>query len=163
MARLKLLLDTNVVIDYLDMRDPHYEKSRLLMLAGYVGEFELWITAPQVTDLIYVLTEGGKKSLVPEVLERLRKLRAFINVFATSGNEVDRMLAEAWDDPEDSLLFEAALSMRADAIITRNQKDFESSLVKVLDCNRFFDWVKESCGIDYGEVAIGQAAEALTM
>lgn len=154
MARAKLLLDTNVVIDYLDEREPFFEKARLLMLAGYVGEFDLWITATQITDLIYVLTEGGKKSLVPGVLERLRGLRTFVNVFAAGGSEVDRMLAEAWSDPEDSLLFEAALSMRADAIITRNQGDFESALVKVLSCEESFDWVRESFGVDYAEVAV---------
>ena len=58
MARMKLLLDTNVVIDYLHEREPYYEKARLLMTAGRVGEFSLWITSSQVTDLIYILSEG---------------------------------------------------------------------------------------------------------
>ena len=56
MARMKLLLDTNVVIDYLHEREPYYEKARLLMTAGRVGEFSLWITSSQVTDLIYILS-----------------------------------------------------------------------------------------------------------
>lgn len=47
MRKLKLLLDTNVVIDYLDVREPYYDKARLPMTAGYVGELELWITASQ--------------------------------------------------------------------------------------------------------------------
>lgn len=51
MDRLKLLLDTNVIIDYLHEREPHYRKTRLLMTAGRVGEFDLWITSSQVTDL----------------------------------------------------------------------------------------------------------------
>ena len=45
------------------------------------------------------------------------------------------MLAASWKDPEDSLIFESALEMRADAIVTRNQKDFESSVIKVVDCD----------------------------
>ena len=32
MAQSKLLLDTNVVIDYLNEREPYYEKARLLMI-----------------------------------------------------------------------------------------------------------------------------------
>lgn len=154
MAKLKLLLDTNIVIDYLDVREPYYDKARLLMLTGYVGEFELWITASQVTDLIYILSEGGRHDLVPGVLERLRGLRSFVEVYATGGSEVDRMLAAAWKDPEDSLLFEAALSLRADAVITRNGKDFESSLVKVLDCEAFFEWMRDDFGLDYAELAV---------
>ncbi|WP_455779600.1 PIN domain-containing protein [Gordonibacter pamelaeae] len=154
MGRLKLLLDTNVVIDFLHERDPHYAKTRLLMMAGRVGEFDLWITSSQVTDLVYILSEGGSRKLLPRVLEQLRGLRTFVNVHAVSDREVDRMLAAAWKDPEDSLIFESALEMRADAIVTRNQKDFESSVIKVVDCDEFFAWMHEEFGFDYDEVAI---------
>ena len=119
MARAKLLVDTNVLIDYLSMREPFYDEARLLMIVGRVGEFELWMTSSQVTDLIYILSDGGKQSLMPSVLERLRGLRTFVEVFAVGGAEVDRMLASAWKDPEDALMFESALSLKADAIIVR--------------------------------------------
>ncbi|WP_418252369.1 PIN domain-containing protein [Gordonibacter urolithinfaciens] len=154
MARLKLLLDTNIVIDFLHEREPHYRDARLLMMAGRVGEFDLWITSSQMTDLIYILSEGGNRSLLPRVLDQLRGLRTFVNVHAVSDREVDRMLAASWKDPEDSLIFESALEMRADAIITRNQKDFESSVIKVVDCNEFFAWMRDEFGFDYDEVAI---------
>ena len=154
MARMKLLLDTNVVIDYLHEREPYYEKARLLMTAGRVGEFSLWITSSQVTDLIYILSEGGKRSLLSHVLEQLRGMRTFVNVHAVSDREVDRMLAASWKDPEDSLIFESALEMRADAIVTRNQKDFESSVIKVVDCDEFFVWLRKDFGLDYEEVVI---------
>jgi len=36
MAQVKLLLDTNVVIDYLNEREQHYKKARLLMIGGRV-------------------------------------------------------------------------------------------------------------------------------
>ena len=41
MAQAKLLLDTNIVIDYLNEREPYYQKARLLMIAGRVGELDL--------------------------------------------------------------------------------------------------------------------------
>ena len=44
--------------------------------------------------------------------------------------------------------------MRADAIVTRNQKDFESTVIKVVDCDEFFAWVLRDFGLDYDEVAI---------
>lgn len=154
MAKMKLLLDTNVVIDYLHEREPFYRKSRLLMAAGRVGEFDLWITSSQVTDLIYILSEGGSRTLLPRVLEQLRGLRTFVNVHAVGDREVDRMLAASWKDPEDSLIFESALIMKADAVITRNQRDFESSVVKVVDCDEFFAWVRTEFDLDYDEAAI---------
>ena len=77
MAQAKLLLDTNIVIDYLNEREPYYEKARLLMIAGRVGEFDLWMSSSQITDLIYILSEGGAQSLIPLVLERLPPASAF--------------------------------------------------------------------------------------
>lgn len=153
MARAKLLVDTNVLIDYLSMREPFYDEARLLMIVGRVGEFELWMTSSQVTDLIYILSDGGKQALMPSVLERLRGLRTFVEVFAVGGMEVDRMLASAWKDPEDALMFESALSLKADAIITRNAKDFESSLVRAMTAREFFNWLRDEKGVDYQEVA----------
>lgn len=153
MVRAKLLVDTNVLIDYLSMREPFYDEARLLMIVGRVGEFELWMTSSQVTDLIYILSDGGKQALMPSVLERLRGLRTFVEVFAVGGAEVDRMLASAWKDPEDALMFESALSLKADAIITRNAKDFESSLVRAMTARELFNWLRDEKGVDYQEVA----------
>ena len=154
MARAKLLVDTNVLIDFLSVRRPFYDEARLLMIAGRVGEFELWMMSSQVTDLIYVLSDGGRQALMPSVLERLRGLRTFVEVFAVGEAEVDRMLSSSWKDPEDALMFESALSLRADAIITRNAKDFESSLVRAMTAREFFDWLRDEQGVDYQEVAL---------
>lgn len=153
MARAKLLVDTNVLIDFLSVRKPFYDEARLLMVAGRVGEFELWMTSSQMTDLVYILSNGGKQALMPSVLERLRGLRTFVEVFAVSGVEIDRMLASAWKDPEDALMFESALSLRADAIITRNAKDFESPLLRAMTAREYFDWLRDAQGIDYREIA----------
>ncbi len=155
MAREKLLLDTDIVVDYLNRREPFYESARLLMIAGRVGEFELWISSSQVTDLVYILSEGDREALMPSVLERLRGLRTFVHVFAVSDTEIDRMLATSWKDPEDALLVEVAMHLKADCLITRNQADFDASLIKVRDCDEFFAWVRETQGVNYQEMVLG--------
>lgn len=98
-----------IVIDYLNQREPHHEAARLLMIAGYAGEFDLRISSSQITDLIYVLSNGGRKSEVPGVLEQLKGLRTFIGVFAVSDREIDLTLTAGEKDPEDHLLLEVAM------------------------------------------------------
>ena len=154
MAQAKLLLDTNIVVDYLDGRDFDFAATRLLMTAGKVGEFSLWISSSQVTDLVYILSEGGSKELIGSVLERLRRLRSFVNVYAASASDVDAMLATSWADPEDELLFEIAMKLHADAIITRNEADFETELIKVCNSSEFFDWFEATRGLSYAEVDV---------
>lgn len=152
MALAKVVLDTNIMVDFLNERELYYEKARLLMLCGRVGEITLCMSASQATDLIYILSNGGRASELPEVLEKMRGLRTFVEVLPIGDREVDRMLSTSWKDPEDALLFETALQAKADFIITRNQTDFESSLVRVLDCEEFFTWMNTEFGVSYEEI-----------
>ena len=152
MAQAKLLLDTNVVVDDLKEREPFYEKARLLMIGGRVGEFELWISSSQVTDLVYILSNGGRTSEMDAVMGQLRGLRIFVNVFAASEREVDLMLAASWHDPEDYLLYEIALALRADALIPRNQPAFPQGLVPVMNCDEFLHWLRDSHGLHYRQM-----------
>jgi len=154
MALAKVVVDTNILIDFLDEREFDYEATRLLMLAGKVGELSLWVSSSQITDLVYILSEGGKHSCMQSVLARLRTVRSFIHVYATGESEIDAMLATRWSDPEDALLFEMALSLHADAIVTRNVVDFESEAIFVGNSSTFFDWLKEERGLAYEHVSL---------
>ncbi len=124
------------------------------MLCGKVGEFDLWVSSSQMIDLICVLSDGGKRSEMDDVLQRLRLLRTFVDVFPVSDREVDLMLAASWKDPENWLLVETALAIGADAVITRNRSDFPEDLIRVCDCEEFFAWQEEEYGFAYGEVEL---------
>ncbi len=153
MARIKLLLDTNVIIDFLNRREPFYEDVRKLMIVGRVGEVSLWISASQMTDIVYIASDGGRSTLLPQVMERLRLLRTFINVLPVTETDVDAMLSTNWKDPEDALLFQLALRLQADAIITRDANFPASEYINVFDCAGFFEWLKTERGITYEEVS----------
>ena len=154
MACAKVVLDTNILIDFLNEREPFYRPTRLLMIGGRAGEFDLWITTSQFTDLVYILSEGGKPALIPSTLERLRGVRTFVNVYQVTDRDIDQMLVTSWADPEDALLFEAALQLKADFLVTRNQRDFERPLVRVVDCRGFFEALRTECGLVYEEMEL---------
>ncbi|MDO4182690.1 MAG: PIN domain-containing protein [Coriobacteriia bacterium] len=151
-AKENLLVDTNIIIDYLGRREPFYADARLLLLAGKVGEFRLWISSSQVTDTLYILSEGGKKSLMPSVLQRMDKVLSFVRVCAATEEDVHELMHTLWSDPEDALLHQIACRIQASAIITRNQQDFAKSVIPVYDCARFFEAYALQHGISYAEV-----------
>lgn len=154
MARFRYVLDTNVVVDFLNRREPFYEPTRLLMALGRIGEFELWLLESQFTDLVYILSEGGQKSLMAQALERLRGLRTFVEVHSSEAGGIDLMLTSDWADPEDHLIYEASLALQADAIITRNQKDFANHIVKALDCTELFAHLEQAHDLAYDIVEL---------
>ena len=57
-----------------------------------------------------------------------------------------------FDDLEDALIYQAARSVKAEAIITRNQKDFEKSSIPALNSNEFFDWLALHKSIHYAQI-----------
>ena len=59
-----------------------------------------------------------------------------------------------FDDLEDALIYQAARSVKAEAIITRNQKDFEISTIPALNSKDFFDWLATHKNIQYEQISV---------
>ena len=135
---MRLLVDTNVFVDCLANRQPFAEKATLLMIAGKVGEFELWMSSSQATDLLYILSDGGKRTRMPQAVAAVDGLLDFVNVYKTGKAEIRESLASAWSDPEDAILHVIAQRIEARAIITRNGADFEQSMIPVRSAQEFF-------------------------
>lgn len=62
------------------------------------------------------------------------------------------MLASVWDDPEDALIYECALSLKADAIISRNAADFQKGVIPIMTCQEFFEYMHKEHGFHYEEL-----------
>ena len=151
MPQARVLLGTEIVMDFMNERQPFYRQTRMLMVAGRVGEFDLWVTAPQVVDLVYLLSEGGKPDLLPRAMERLR---TFVQVADLTAANVDRMLASSGQNPEGQLMVNAAIDLRADFLLTHEPDGLENGLVKVTNVPGMFEWLCENRDLDYTQIEI---------
>ena len=149
---MRLLLDDNVVIDYLVKRDPFYDDARLIMLLGATGEAELWFGAHQINDVFYIISEGGKASLGLMWQDRIRQLRQFMRICSVQEADIDAALDAGWQDFEDACVYQCAQKVRADFIITRDPHGFERSSIPFLAPGDFFKWLQEHKGLTYAEV-----------
>ena len=118
---MKVLFDTNVVLDVLLAREPHAEAATRLFSLVDSGRLEASICATTVTTIHYLATKSVGKALAQKHLEVL------LEIFDVAG--VDRVvLARAlkldFADFEDAVLHEAAAIAGMSAIVTRNGKDF---------------------------------------
>ena len=149
---MNLLLDTNIIVDVLRKRDFNYNESRFLLALGKLQEFKLWISPSQLSDLFYILTSGGKKNLAELVSKELSDLLSFIHVCTFGHEDACAAVSSNFDDLEDALIYQAARSVKAEAIITRNQKDFEKSSIPALSSKEFFDWLASHKSIHYAQI-----------
>ena len=110
---IRVLVDSNVLVDFLARRGDFYGFARKLMVFAEMGDYELWVSSSQVTDVFYVLSNGGRASCVPAAREALLALRRFVRVCAPGEREVDRALESDWPDFEDVLVYQVATSIDA--------------------------------------------------
>ena len=122
-----LLIDTNVIIDYLSGREPQYENAEKLI--NYCGRFEIkcYIAFHSVSIIWYNLR---KNFSTKERRNLLLSVTNFFTVAGASHNAVVRaILDENFPDFEDCLQEKCALEVGADYIVTNNVKDFSASQI----------------------------------
>ncbi len=149
---MKLLVDTNILLDHSLKREPYCDVARLLLIMGKLCEFDLYMSSSQLTDTAYILSNGGKKGKLNEAKQVLRELREYIRIAPVGTKEIDAALESDWSDFEDACVYQAAKSIAADAIITRNKDDYKNSAIKVLDGDEFFAWMQKEYGVCYADI-----------
>ena len=126
---MKLLLDTNILLDCMMDRQPFAADARKLLILGALGEVDLWMSPSQFADAFYLLTEGGKPCLAEAVKFRLLKVKRLARICTLGEYDIENTLESPWSDFEDACLYQCAKRLRVEAIITRNQADFERSTI----------------------------------
>ena len=150
---IRAFVDSNVLLDFLQERPGFFEPARKLFIFKCFGDYELWTSASQATDLLYILSGGGKKRLLPRARESLVALRKHVHVFGPGEREVDRALQSNFDDFEDALVYQSAVSIDADVIATRDTEGFRLSALPVVTPEGFFDWMANAAGVVFDEMA----------
>ena len=129
----KLFLDTNIVIDLLDKREPFYHAAIKLFTMAYHKKVILYISPITYATASYLLRKHGQE----EVKVLLTNLRRLSRVTTTDEKTVDDALSSPFDDYEDALQYYSALHKKVDAIITRNTNDFSAATIPVMTAEEF--------------------------
>ncbi|MBQ7495747.1 MAG: PIN domain-containing protein [Bacteroidaceae bacterium] len=124
----KLFLDTNVVMDLLQRREPFFLAAANIFALSAKGEVELYASPMTYATASYLI---GKRDLA-KVKPLLAELRTLSHVTTANEDTVDQSLASAFNDYEDALQHFSALNQHIDYIITRNKEDFSCSQIRVL-------------------------------
>lgn len=139
---MKALIDTCVIIDLLQKREPFFEDSHLVMLAAANQRFEGAISANSATDIYYLMHRFlHDNSKARAALGTLFKL---LTVLDTTGIDCKMALLSPVADYEDALMVQTAKSSGADCIITRNERDFVNDAVPVYTPAEFLKLLESS-------------------
>ena len=131
---MKILVDTNVVLDLLLDRSPFSDSAARIFSLVEHSKVEAVLCATTVTTIDYLLTRSLPRDAAKQALQRLLEL---FEIAPVNRSVLEEALQSRMTDFEDAVLSYAANLVGATAIVTRNTKDFRFSPVKALDPAEF--------------------------
>jgi predicted nucleic acid-binding protein len=124
-----ILIDLNVIIDYLDKRTGH-EKALEIIVQCCLKKAKGYLCAHEITTLSYFLSKNAKtRNKNIKIISGLLKMFEIIEINKTI---LEKSLFSDLVDYEDAVIEVSAKEKNVDYIITRNIKDFKRSQVKTL-------------------------------
>lgn len=137
---MKILIDTNVLIDYTTQRNTNYESASQIVESCISGKNEGYVTSHSISDFYYIT----RKSFTKE--DRKLWCQFIINSFVIliESKEIflDALKTEDFFALEDLLQISCAKEANLDFIVTQNIKDFKNSEVPGITIT---DFAEEYC------------------
>lgn len=126
---MKLLIDTNVVLDVLLRREPFFRTAAEVLSLTQRDEVREYVSASAITDIYYIANKQMKDR--DAVRDLLKRLLMVVSVAAVSEREIQNALNLAWGDFEDSVQYSVALLNEMDGIVTRNPSDYQETNMRI--------------------------------
>jgi predicted nucleic acid-binding protein len=148
---MRVLFDTNVVLDVLLQREPHAKAAAQLMSLADEGHIEGLMCATTVTTVHYLASKAGGAKRAASLVATLLNV---LQVVPVDREVVDGALKLGFADFEDAVIHEAAALAGATAIVTRNGRDFRGAAIAVFDPNEMLAALRASGDlVSHGDVA----------
>lgn len=126
----RILIDTNVLLDYILTREPFYEDAKRIVSICVDGKVKGCIAAHSISNMFFILRKDFNSE------ERRELLLNLCSIFDIEGIDKIKLIAglqnEEFSDFEDCLQMECAKSYGAGYIVTRNIDDYKVSEIKAI-------------------------------
>jgi len=121
---MRMLLDTDVLLDFAIGRKPHVENSSRLLEWASRHPGQCAVAWHSVANIHY-LTKGKSEEFIEDLLE-------FIVIPRAGTLEMKQALDFGFPDLEDAMQVAAAALFKAQIIVTRNTRDFRKSPIRTV-------------------------------
>jgi len=121
---MKVLIDTNVILDFFLSREPHFAEAKQVFEMIRNEEIEAFTTAGSITDIYYVVAKRQGNNFAGDAIMRLLGV---IGIITVSGEDCVEALDLPLDDFEDSLVTVCADKEKVNIIISNDKKFIQTN------------------------------------
>lgn len=137
---MKVLIDTNIILDFLLQREPFVQDAGALFAAIDSGQIIGYVTATTLTDIFYIARKhtGSIEAARQAVLEIL----TIASICSVNRAILESALNSGFDDFEDAVQIFSAVFQNLDAIVTRDNRGFLNSPISVFSIQELLQQIK---------------------
>ena len=136
---VKVLIDTNVILDVLCNRAGFVEASSKIWKYCEVDKLEGYISALSIPNIVYILRKELTPAKTQQIIQQIMMIFHVVDLRSSGLKNAAEMLS---DDFEDAVQTCCASRIKANYIVTRNIHDFQSSKVIAL---KLSEWQSFFC------------------
>lgn len=148
-SAMRILLDTNVLIDLYTQRPPESDIAQKLLIMKEFGDAELWASAKSFTDIFYVLHKTYSSDYIQRAFEESFQ---WLEICSVDNADIRRATSSRWSDFEDCLVSVCAEKIKADFLLTRDEKGFIESRIPTLSPSDFFNHLESEYRVVYDAI-----------
>lgn len=138
---MRVLLDTNVILDVLLARAPHVTPATAVLDLVAAKDLDGLIAATTVTTIYYLATKAAGRT---GARRHVRTLIGLVDVAPVTRTVLTDALELEFADFEDAVVHEAARHAGATAIVTRDPKGFARSRLTVYSPDELLRFMRAS-------------------
>lgn len=130
----KIFVDTDIVLDLLSAREPHYEHAAELFSLADQGFIKVFVSSLSFGNLNYILS---KQYSADQARKKLLKFKTLVTVLPVNDKTIELALASDFKDFEDAIQYHTATENGLSTLLTRNLRDFKKAEITVLTAEQF--------------------------
>ncbi|MBE9250621.1 PIN domain-containing protein [Dolichospermum sp. LEGE 00240] len=138
---MKILLDTNIIIDNALEREPFWNASEQVLSLIEQGKITGYISASTFSDLYYIIRKARGRDWT---LTYLNQLVTFCQIATVNQAVITMAFTTNFKDFEDAIQYSTAVVNQLDAIITRNSQDFPVVTPRILTPDQLIEELTNS-------------------
>ena len=127
---MRVLIDTNIVLDFLLQREPFFQDAERLFQAIDTGQVIGYVTATTLTDIFYISRKHTRS--IEQARQAVSETLIAMAICPIDRDVLESAFNSGLADFEDAVQIFSAVAQELDAILTRDAKGFLSSPVSVL-------------------------------
>lgn len=125
---MKVLLDTDVILDFILQRQPFYAEAEEIFVLLANNDFEAYVCDITILNIFYI---ARKQFDTIQIRAEIFKLLQIVNICSADHQVLRKALTSPISDYEDAVQNEVAVKENLNAIVTGNTRDFTNSKLEI--------------------------------